>query len=131
MALTKLLHHGLTVNDTRLTELTITVEDDVQLLSTAANSSGAEGCVRTRSHQQRSGSGASGIRLKEISILVKIYKLLVYELSNCLEAAMAFGDEEDEGDTDGDVRTRKTTFNFKMLRLKCYRFIVVYRALME
>lgn len=94
MALAKLLHHGLTMNDSRLTELTITVEDDCQ--------SSNDGCVRTRS-QQRGGSAASSIRLKEISILVKIFKLLVYELSNCLEASMAFADDEEEEDTDGEV----------------------------
>ena len=92
MALAKLLHHGLTANDSRLTDLTITVEDD----ASEAGDLQSGGCVRTRSQQRGSSGSSSGIRLKEISILVKIFKLLVYELSNCMEAAMAFADDEEE-----------------------------------
>ena len=92
IALAKLLHHGITSNDSRLTEVTIAVEDE----SVAAVD--ADGGIRTRSQR-----GASHYRVKEISILVKILKLLIYELSNCLESAMAFGDDEDDDDDDGDV----------------------------
>jgi len=91
IALAKLLHHGITSNDSRLTEVTIAVEDE----SVAAVD--ADGGIRTRSQR-----GASHYRVKEISILVKILKLLIYELSNCLESAMAFGDDEDDDDDDGD-----------------------------
>lgn len=106
MALAKLLHHGLTGNDSRLTELTITVEDD----SSGQHDDPSAGCVRTRSQQRGSGSSASSIRLKEIPMLVKIFKLLVYELSNCMEAAMAFADDEEE-DTDAEVCGRKRWMN--------------------
>ena len=35
---------------------------------------------------------------------MKILKLIIYELSNCLESAMAFADEDDETETaDGEV----------------------------
>ena len=90
IALAKLLHHGITSNDSRITEVTITIEDDTNL------SIDSSGCMRTRSQR-----GNIEYRLKEISILVKIFKLLIYDLSNCLEASMAFADDEDE--TDGEV----------------------------
>ena len=90
IALAKLLHHGITSNDTRLTEVTIAVEDDSVVV--------AEGDgIRTRAQR-----GASHYRLKEISILVKILKLLIYELSNCLESTMAFADDEEEDDDEDD-----------------------------
>ena len=91
IALAKLLHHGVTSNDSRLTDITITIEDDVA----SPPSSG----VRTRSQR-----GGIQYRLKQISIFVKILKLLIYELSNCLESAMAFEDEDDDDDEeDGEV----------------------------
>lgn len=92
IALAKLLHHGVTTNDSRITEITITVEDDSDLTN-------GDGCIRTRSQR-----GALQYRVKEISILVKILKLLIYELSNCLESAMAFADDDDDNDTDGEVK---------------------------
>ena len=91
IALAKFLHHGVTSNDSRLTDITITIEDDVA----SPPSSG----VRTRSQR-----GGIQYRLKQISIFVKILKLLIYELSNCLESAMAFEDEDDDDDEeDGEV----------------------------
>ena len=90
IALAKLLHHGITSNDTRLTEVTIAVEDESVV---AAEGDG----IRTRSQR-----GATHYRFKEISILVKILKLLIYELSNCLESTMAFGDVDEEEDEDED-----------------------------
>ena len=114
----KLLHHGITSNDSRITEVTITIEDDTDL------SIDSSGCMRTRSQR-----GNIEYRLKEISILVKIFKLLIYDLSNCLEASMAFADDED--DTDGEVK------NIGVILLLMYHsdfvlFLHFYiRALME
>lgn len=85
MALAKLLEHGVTSNDSRLVEVTITVDDD------QAYSADAGGAVRTRSQRVQ-------LPVKEISIFVKIIKLLIYELSNCFESTMAFADEEEEED---------------------------------
>jgi len=98
MALAKLLHHGVTSHDGRLTEMTLAVEDDTAV--GAGGGGGGGGGVRTRAQQQRAAP-----RLKTVSVFVKIFKLLVYELSNCLESAMAFGDDEvddDEEDDDDD-----------------------------
>lgn len=83
----------MTTNDNRLNGITITIEDDSDQVQ------GESGCIRTRSQR-----GPLQCRVKEISIFVKILKLLVYELSNCLEAAMAFADDEDENETDGEVQ---------------------------
>lgn len=80
------------MNDSRITEITITIEDDTELTENDSS-----GCIRTRSQR-----GALQYRVKEISIFVKILKLMIYELSNCLESAMAFADD-DENDTDGEV----------------------------
>ena len=88
------MHHGVTTNDSRITEITITIEDDTDL-----GNGDSSGCIRTRSQR-----GTLQSRVKEISIFVKILKLMIYELSNCLESAMAFADDdEDENETDGEV----------------------------
>jgi hypothetical protein len=94
--LAKLLHHGVTTNDSRITEITITIEDDTELVG-----GDSSGCIRTRSQR-----GGLQYRVKEISIFVKILKLIIYELSNCLESAMAFADEDDETETDGEVNNK-------------------------
>ena len=88
-----MLHHGVTTNDSRITEITITIEDDTELAG-----SDSSGCIRTRSQR-----GTLQYHVKEISIFVKILKLIIYELSNCLESAMAFAEEDDETETDGEV----------------------------
>lgn len=88
-----MLHHGVTTNDSRIIDITITIEDD-----TVQPENDPSGCIRTRSQR-----GVPRYRFKEISIFVKILKLMIYELSNCLESAMAFADDKDENDTDGEV----------------------------
>ena len=70
IALAKLLHHGVATNDTRLTEVTVTIEDDTY--TSTAITDGADGGSAMRTRSQRS---AAPYQIKEISILVKILKL--------------------------------------------------------
>lgn len=102
----------MTANDTRLTEISITIEDD----SDATNGDAGGGCVRTRSQR-----GALQYRVKEVSILVKILKLLIYELSNCLESAMAFADDDEE-ETDAEVSQSFLVFDISF-PFDCFRVI--------
>lgn len=83
------------MNDNRISDITITIEDDSE------QSESDSGCIRTRSQR-----GALQYRIKEISIFVKILKLMIYELSNCLESSMAFADDDEENETDGEVSSQ-------------------------
>ncbi|XP_069694516.1 importin-9 [Periplaneta americana] len=85
VALCKLLEHGIASNDNRLND--ITVKGDEVFVS--------EG-IRTRSQTQNQSP-----QWTNIPLLVKIYKLLVNELSNQMEANMA-RNEEEETDEDSD-----------------------------
>ncbi|KAJ9582618.1 hypothetical protein L9F63_023037 [Diploptera punctata] len=82
VALCKLLQHGITLNDKRLSD--ITVKGDEVFVSDG---------VRTRLQTQNQSP-----QWTNIPLLVKIYKLLVNELSNETEANMARDVEENETD---------------------------------
>ncbi|KAL1416150.1 hypothetical protein MTO96_006416 [Rhipicephalus appendiculatus] len=96
LALCKLLEHGIQTNDSRL--VSINVKGD-RVINTN------EG-IRTRSK-----SAANPDQWTEIPVLVKIYKLMIHELSNCLDHAMIHKEEDDsedeeweeEGDMEGDA----------------------------
>lgn len=97
LALCKLLEHGIQTNDSRL--VSINVKGDRVI--------NANEGIRTRSK-----SAANPDQWTEIPVLVKIYKLMIHELSNCLDHATAHKDEdesedeewEEEGDMEGDAQ---------------------------
>ena len=80
MALCKLLEHGVSSNDNRLSDITLR-EDEVWMSNV----------IMTRIQTQNQPPHWTNVPL-----LVKIYKLLVNELSNQIEANMARDTEEDE-----------------------------------
>jgi hypothetical protein len=74
------LEHGISSNDNRLNN--ITVKGDEVFVTDV---------IRTRSQTQKQSP-----QWTNIPLLVKIYKLLVNELSNQMEADMARDEEEEE-----------------------------------
>jgi hypothetical protein len=74
------LEHGIASNDNRLND--ITVKGDEVFVTDG---------IRTRSQTQNQSP-----QWTNIPLLVKIYKLLVNELSNQIEANMALEEEEEE-----------------------------------
>ncbi|KAK8783595.1 hypothetical protein V5799_010042 [Amblyomma americanum] len=95
LALCKLLEHGIQTNDSRLVDISVKGDRVFNM---------NEG-IRTRSK-----AATNPDQWTEIPVLVKIYKLMIHELSNCLDHAMMQKEEddsedeewEDEGDMDGD-----------------------------
>ncbi|KAK7490568.1 hypothetical protein BaRGS_00018171 [Batillaria attramentaria] len=86
LALAKLLRHAIMTNDPRLQNITVQGEP----ITDASTGPG----IRTRSKAAKSPD-----QWTTVPVLVKIYKLLINELSNQLEAALA-KNEEDENDDD-------------------------------
>ncbi|XP_076333062.1 importin 9 [Tachypleus tridentatus] len=85
LALCKLLEHGVENNDQRL--VTITVKGE-QIFNSISE-------IRTRSKTSQSPD-----QWTEIPVLVKIYKLLINELSNAMEQTMIQEDDEEESEDD-------------------------------
>uniref|UniRef100_A0A6A7FW59 Importin-9-like n=3 Tax=Hirondellea gigas TaxID=1518452 RepID=A0A6A7FW59_9CRUS len=83
LALAKLLEHGILQDDPRLQG--ITLQGD-QIMSTE------------RGPRTRSATMARPEQWTQVPLLVKIFKLIIYELSNVIEANMAKDDSQDEGD---------------------------------
>lgn len=88
MALCKLFEHGVTTEDARLTA--VTIRDVVE--------SGESARVRVTRSQ------AANVVWTNVPILVKIFKLLISELSHLKEARIGaeLTDDEDDGEDDGD-----------------------------
>jgi hypothetical protein len=74
------LEHGIASNDNRLND--ITVKGDIMFVTDG---------IQTRSQTQNQSP-----QWTNIPLLVKIYKLLVNELSNQIEANLALEEEEEE-----------------------------------
>lgn len=92
LALCKLLEHGIKTNDSRIQE--VMVKGD-QIIDPVQG-------IKTRSKTQK-----SPFQFTEIPVLVKIYKVLILELANGLEAVgpgseASTDDGEDWGDTESD-----------------------------
>lgn len=95
LALCKLLEHGIQSNDSRLVDINVKGDRVLNM---------NEG-IRTRSK-----TASNPEQWTEIPVLVKIYKLMIHELSNCLDNAMMHKEEDDsedeeweeEGDMEGD-----------------------------
>ncbi|XP_064488644.1 importin-9-like [Ornithodoros turicata] len=85
LALCKLLEHGIQNNDPRLADISVKGDRIINL---------NEG-IRTRAK-----TAASPEQWTEIPLLVKMYKLMIHELGQCLDAAIV--QREDESDTDDD-----------------------------
>lgn len=87
VALCKLLLHAIQANDTRLQEIMIQGEEVEQPTSG----------IRTRSK-----TANQPVQWTTIPVLVKIYKLLMNELSNQIEANMCKAGKEDEDEEEDD-----------------------------
>uniref|UniRef100_A0A4D5RS71 Putative importin 9 n=1 Tax=Ixodes scapularis TaxID=6945 RepID=A0A4D5RS71_IXOSC len=96
LALCKLLEHGIQSNDSRLVDISVKGDRIINM---------NEG-IRTRSK-----GAANPEQWTEIPVMVKIYKLMIHELSNCLDNSMLHRDQdeesededwEDENDMEGD-----------------------------
>ncbi|KAL2717247.1 importin-9 [Vespula squamosa] len=94
VALCKILEHGVTHDDSRLKE--ITVKGD-QIFS------GNEAGVRTRSKAE-----AQPFQWTTVPVLVKIFKLIINELSNDIEIINATQESEISDDDDDDTEGNET-----------------------
>lgn len=92
MALCKLFEHGVTTEDVRLTSVTIREAVDVVPTVSTSRSSGRQTRSQTATQQQ----------WQNIPILVKIFKLLINELSHLKELKATELVSDDEGLTDDE-----------------------------
>lgn len=92
MALCKLFEHGVTTNDTRLT--TVTIRDLADLPANTAN--------KPRTRQQTSNIPQQWVA---VPILVKIFKLLINELSHLKEESILNESNYDSDDEETDANT--------------------------
>ena len=108
VALAKILQHGVLTNDTRLQD--INVKGDM-IITTASSQ------ARTRSQKR-----VNPDQWTSIPVLVKIFKLLVQELTSNMDAALACNteDEDSEDETNGEANSGLENYNTdgnKMLHL--------------
>ncbi|KAH8029934.1 hypothetical protein MRX96_007713 [Rhipicephalus microplus] len=97
LALCKILEHGIQTNNPRLVSINVKGEWVIN-----AN----EGIQTTSKTSANSG------QWREIPVFVEIYKLMIHELSNCLDHATTHKEEDDyedeewekEGDKEGDAQ---------------------------
>ncbi|CAI9717889.1 importin-9-like isoform X1 [Octopus vulgaris] len=105
IALTKLLQYAVNTNDTRFNEIEVTGDEIID-----------DSGIRTRSQRNKTPT-----QWTRVPVLVKIYKLIVNELSNQMETNMATNipdedelideDEFEEGDDDDDEVSDGTTLS--------------------
>ncbi|EEC02476.1 importin, putative [Ixodes scapularis] len=84
LALCKLLEHGIQSNDSRLVDISVKGDRIINM---------NEG-IRTRSK-----GAANPEQWTEIPVMVKIYKLMIHELSNCLDNSMLHRDQDEESES--------------------------------
>lgn len=128
LALCKLLQHGVTSKDVRLTTVTIREQIDMPTVSStteaASSSSSSVANTNTNKYRTRSQTSKQQQQWTTIPVLVKIFKLLINELSHLREMN---NNGDDENDTNDDDSENEKSILLSDLNLNDEGMLIIYK----